>query len=118
MLNFGWPELLLIMAIAIFVIGPKDIPKTMFWFGRMVRRLQYMKYALTQQFDEFMQENDLAAMQNLAEIQKPGRGVKDPDESQSDEAFAQAVSSESEEDQMLPLDQSSKDEDDAGKTKS
>ncbi len=59
MLDFGWAELLIICAVAVFVIGPKDIPNIMYGLGRMMRRVQYIKYAVSQQFDELMNTGDI-----------------------------------------------------------
>lgn len=59
MLDFGWAELLIIVAVAVFVIGPKDIPNIMYGLGRMVRRVQYIKYAVSQQFDGLMNSHDI-----------------------------------------------------------
>ena len=70
MLDFGWPELVVIIAVAILVIGPKEIPQLMYGLGRMVRRLQDMRYALTAQFDDFMREADLEEMRNAASHRK------------------------------------------------
>ena len=64
MLDFGLAELLLIMALAVLVIGPKEIPELMRGLGRVVRRLQYIKFGLSQQFDDFMQEHDLEELRN------------------------------------------------------
>jgi sec-independent protein translocase protein TatB len=58
-LDFGWAELLIIVAVAVFVIGPKDIPKIMYGLGRMLRRVQYIKYAVSQQFDDIMNTGDI-----------------------------------------------------------
>jgi Sec-independent protein translocase protein TatA len=58
-LGFSWAEILLTSAVALVVIGPKDIPKVMFELGRVVRRLQYMKFAMSQQFEDFLKEHDL-----------------------------------------------------------
>lgn len=66
MLDFGWTELILIMALAILVIGPNEIPGMMRGLGRVVRRLQYIKYAVSQQFDDFMK---------TAEMEDIGRSV-------------------------------------------
>ncbi len=68
MLDFGLPELLLIMAVAVLVIGPKEIPELMRGLGRIVRRLQYMKFALSQQFDDFMKDHDLDELRSGAEM--------------------------------------------------
>lgn len=59
MLDFGWAELLIIVAVAVFVIGPKDIPNLMYGLGRIVRRIQYIRFAVLQQFDDLMQTSDL-----------------------------------------------------------
>lgn len=59
MLDFGWAELLIIVAVAVFVIGPKDIPNIMYGLGRLMRRIQYMKYAVSQQFDDLMKVGDI-----------------------------------------------------------
>ncbi len=59
MLDFGWAELLILAAVAVFVIGPKDIPKIMYGLGRLLRRMQYIRFAVTQQFDELMKVGDL-----------------------------------------------------------
>lgn len=59
MLDFGWAELLIIVAVAVFVIGPKDIPNVMYGLGRIVRRMQYVRFAITKQFDDLMQAADI-----------------------------------------------------------
>ncbi|MEM6812073.1 MAG: twin-arginine translocase TatA/TatE family subunit [Pseudomonadota bacterium] len=59
MLDFGWVELLIIIIVAVFVVGPKDIPHIMQGIGRFVRRFQYVKFAISQQFDELMQAGDI-----------------------------------------------------------
>jgi sec-independent protein translocase protein TatB len=59
MLDFGWSELLLIMALAVLVIGPDEIPKIMMTLGRIMRRIQYVRYAFSQQFEDFMKAADL-----------------------------------------------------------
>lgn len=64
MLDFGFFELILIIVIAIMAIGPKDIPKVMVGFGRVVRRLQYVRFAVSQQFEDFMRHNDLEDIRN------------------------------------------------------
>ena len=59
MLDFGWAELLILVAVAVFVIGPKDIPNLMYGLGRLVRRVQYVRFAVSQQFEDIMQASDL-----------------------------------------------------------
>ncbi len=59
MLDFGWPELFLIIAVAIIVIGPNEIPAVMIALGRIFRRFQYIKFAISQQFEDVMRDADL-----------------------------------------------------------
>lgn len=54
MLDFGWAELFLIMVVAVFFIGPEEIPNVMRTIGRLLRRVQYMKFAVSRQFDEMI----------------------------------------------------------------
>ncbi len=76
MLDFGWAELLIIVAVAVFVIGPKDIPKVMYGVGRLMRRLQYARYAVTKQFDDIMNVGDLQELQKGVNFEA-GRTKKD-----------------------------------------
>lgn len=59
MLDFGWSEFFLIIILGVVLLGPKEIPELVYQFGRLVRRAQYMKFALSKQFDDFMMQNDL-----------------------------------------------------------
>lgn len=59
MFEFGWAEFLVIAAIALFVIGPQDIPNIAYQIGKLFRRLKYMQFALTSQFDDFMKQAEI-----------------------------------------------------------
>tara|TARA_R110002124_G_scaffold287365_1_gene474236 strand:+ start:169488 stop:169898 length:411 start_codon:yes stop_codon:yes gene_type:complete len=59
MLDFGFPELLMIVAVLILVVGPKQIPEIMYNLGRIMRRLSYMRFALSRQFEDFMHDMDV-----------------------------------------------------------
>jgi sec-independent protein translocase protein TatB len=69
MLDFGWAELFLIMALAVLVIGPDEIPSLMRGLGNLVRRFQYMKYAISRQFDEFMDLGDVEDLRNAVNFE-------------------------------------------------
>ena len=71
MLDFSWAELLIILAVAVFVIGPKDIPNMMYGLGRIVKRFQYIKFAISQQFDEVMQSHDIEELRRGVNIEAP-----------------------------------------------
>ena len=51
----------MICGIALFVIGPKDIPNIAYQIGKVFRRIRYMQYAITGQFDDFMAKAEAAA---------------------------------------------------------
>ena len=59
MLDVSWTEIVFILLIAILVIGPKELPQLMYGLGKFFRRIQYMRYALSSQFDDFMQQTEL-----------------------------------------------------------
>lgn len=80
MLDLGWPELFIVMVVAVLVIGPSEIPGIMRTLGRLFRRVQYIRYAFSQQFEEFMEEHDLDDIRNSVNFE-----AKDFDESAADE---------------------------------
>ena len=84
MLDFGWPELLLILAVIVFVTGPQDIPKLLYQAGRMARRLQYLRFTMSDKFDAFMREHE------LEDLRKAGADTPD-------------IYDDTGEDEMLPL---------------
>ncbi|MGH1376273.1 MAG: Sec-independent protein translocase subunit TatA/TatB [Alphaproteobacteria bacterium] len=87
MLDFGWPELFLIMAIAVLVIGPNEIPVIMVALGRVFRRFQYIKFALSQQFEDVMRDADMDDIRKSVNFEE-GLSQNDFDEASADEEFA------------------------------
>lgn len=77
MLDLGWAELLLIIVVAVLVIGPKEIPTIMRALGRVVRRLQYVKFALSQQFEDFIKEHDLNELRHSADLSTDFKVIED-----------------------------------------
>lgn len=59
MLDFSWSELLVVILVAVVVIGPKQIPDILYHLGRFTRRIQYMRFALSKQFDDFMEQTEM-----------------------------------------------------------
>lgn len=95
MLDFGWTELIVIMALAVLVLGPNEIPVLMRGLGNIMRRISYIKYAFTSQFEEFMREADLDDIRNSVNFETKRRSAE------FDEA-------EADEDVMLPLEKEEK----------
>ena len=60
MMDFSWTEFLIVIVVAVLAVGPKQLPEVLHGLGKLFRRMQYMKYALTRQFDDFMDQADLS----------------------------------------------------------
>lgn len=71
MFDIGWSEMLIIGVIAVLVVGPKDIPKIMYQVGRFMRRLQYMRFAMSQQFDEVLRAGDIEELRKGVNFEAP-----------------------------------------------
>lgn len=76
MLDFGWAEFLIIAFILLLVVGPQDIPRIMYQAGKILRRLHYMKFALSQQFDDFMEKAE-AGKHSEKEAEAPQETTED-----------------------------------------
>ena len=70
MLGFSWSELMVVIVVIVLAVGPKQIPEVLYGLGRLFRRLQYMRYALTRQFDDFMDQSDLNDLRQQARTMK------------------------------------------------
>ena len=92
MLDVSWTEIVFILLIAILVIGPKELPQLMYGLGKFFRRIQYMRFALTSQFDDFMQQSEL---QKEEQRRYGGENAsRFPDENIFDEDEAEAEADE------------------------
>ncbi|MBX2833557.1 MAG: twin-arginine translocase TatA/TatE family subunit [Micavibrio sp.] len=92
MLDFGWAELLIIVAVGVFILGPKEIPVVMRTLGRFMRRIQYMKYALSRQFDEYVGDDFSNAVNFEAARAKQPEGHDAFDEEAGDADYAELSS--------------------------
>jgi sec-independent protein translocase protein TatB len=71
MLDIGWSELLVIAVVAIVVIGPKDLPRTLRAVGQWTGRIKRMAREFQGQFTEAIREAELDAVQrDLEELTK------------------------------------------------
>ncbi len=86
MLDFGWPELFLIIAVMVVVIGPDEIPAIMVTFGRVFRRFQYIKFAISQQFEDVMRDADMDDIRKSVNFEAPEGATFD--EAAADEEYA------------------------------
>lgn len=62
MFDIAWSELALIGAVALIVIGPKDLPKVMRTMGVWTRRARMMTAELQRNFDDMVREAEMAEL--------------------------------------------------------
>ncbi len=63
MFDLGWSELLLVAAVALLVIGPKDLPVAMRAVGRWVGKARAMTRHVRAGFDEMVRQAELEEME-------------------------------------------------------
>src|SRR5918994_5277721 len=71
MLDMSWGEIMVIGAVALIVIGPKDLPKALRTIGQVTGKLRRMAAEFQGQFTEAMREAE------LDEVKKQLQGVND-----------------------------------------
>jgi sec-independent protein translocase protein TatB len=59
MFDMSWGEVLTIGAVALLVIGPKDLPRTLRAFGQMTGKVRRMAGEFQSQFHDAMREADM-----------------------------------------------------------
>jgi sec-independent protein translocase protein TatB len=59
MFEIGWSEILMIAVVAIVVIGPKDLPRTMRFVGQWAGKMKRMGREFQNQFKEALREAEL-----------------------------------------------------------
>lgn len=60
-MDFAFSKVFLVGAVALLVIGPKDLPRAARWLGRMVGKLSAMRDQMRSQLDEALKEPMQAA---------------------------------------------------------
>lgn len=59
MLDIGWSEMLVIAVVAIVVIGPKDLPRTLRIVGRWIGKARAMAREFQNSLDDIVRETEL-----------------------------------------------------------
>lgn len=74
MLDIGWSELLVIGAVALIVVGPKELPKLLRTVGQFVGKARSMAREFQRSMDEAAREGDLKELTDLKrDFDKMGR---------------------------------------------
>lgn len=71
MLDIGWSEMLMIAIVAIVVIGPKDLPRTLRTIGQWIGKAR----AVTRDLQNSV--SDMIADSEIEELRKAGSGIGD-----------------------------------------
>jgi sec-independent protein translocase protein TatB len=71
MLDVAWPELLVVGAVALIAIGPKDLPKVMFALGRWAGKARVYAQEMRRTFDQITVEAENAESAKKNEPKTP-----------------------------------------------
>ena len=71
---------MVIVAVAVLVVGPRDIPKIMYGLGRLVRRFQYVRFAISRQFDDVLKAGDIEELRRGVNFEAPVTDEKEADD--------------------------------------
>lgn len=71
MFDIGWPELAVIIVVALVVIGPKDLPKALYTVGKWVRAARKVTGDFQRHVDDMMRDTELDEMRKT--VQKAGQ---------------------------------------------
>ena len=79
MLDVAWPELLVIGAVALVVIGPKDLPKAMNGLGRLAGKARSIAREVRSQIDQLSYETEIVERLKKDELSATGKKEKEPE---------------------------------------
>lgn len=75
MFDIGWTEILVIVAVAVIVVGPKDIPKMLKTIGKYLRKAKTMMRDVRRQVEEVADIAEIKELKATAESIKKDMGV-------------------------------------------
>ncbi|MBO21339.1 MAG: twin-arginine translocase subunit TatB [Rhodospirillaceae bacterium] len=87
MFDIGWPELLLVMVIALLVIGPKELPNAIRTVVTIVRKLRLAAREFQSSLDDIARESgvdDIKRQLDDIEYYDPGEALKSIADSDKD----------------------------------
>ena len=76
MFDIGWTELLILGALALIVVGPKDLPRMLRSVGQFVGKMRGMAREFQRTMNDAAREADLADMQELKNIKTDLEGMQ------------------------------------------
>jgi sec-independent protein translocase protein TatB len=69
MFDVAWSELMVVGAVALVVIGPKDLPKVMREVGKLVNQGRTMARSFRSGFDDMMRESEIEELRTKSKAQ-------------------------------------------------
>ena len=72
MLDIGWTEILIIAVVALFVVGPKDIPKALRTVGIWVGKLRHLSREFQTTVEDAVRDTELDEVKKQIESAKTG----------------------------------------------
>ncbi len=73
MFDLAWTEMAVVAAVAIIIIGPKELPRVLRTVGQWVRRLRRMASEFQDSVDEMVRDSELDDLRNQIEEASPDR---------------------------------------------
>ena len=70
MFGIGWSEMLVILAVAVMVIGPKDLPRVLYSAGKVFRKIRVFTADIQRSIDGILHEEEINEI--TREANKPG----------------------------------------------
>jgi len=71
MLDVAWPELIVIGAVALVAIGPKDLPKAMYALGKWAGKARAFAHDIHRAFEQVTYEAEVADKVKKADQTSP-----------------------------------------------
>lgn len=70
MLDIGWTELLVVGALALLVVGPRELPQLLRQVGRWVGQIKRMAREFQRSMEDAARDSDLANVKELRDLRK------------------------------------------------
>ena len=70
MLDVGWTELLVIGALALIVVGPRDLPHLLRQVGKWVGQIKRLAREFQRSMEDAARETDITSMKELRDLRK------------------------------------------------
>lgn len=111
MFDIGWSELLLIAAITIIVVGPKELPNLLRNMGRILNKVRSMSQEFRSHIDDAIKETEIDKFRDDIQNIKDGSFIKDAENfnfgSEQTSTESQPASSKDKKDKVAGSDQNS-----------